>query len=342
LDRVARGIDRLRARQAWLMVRAGHRKQELVRHPDGGLETVAELRRDQAALRARIKDEMARGSRKHDRLPRWIGQIPKLVLLVDSCLLLYFFAGITDVDWASPLSANLAFAVLLAVMVTTLCYGFLAFTGYRVRRYKDHSGAIASTDVDGFTRAACVAGAVGMAVVAALMFTRMRTEVLYALGPQGWVTALVIALALAVVSLLANFLIVAIHALDGSDEVARLEVMSSAIRGPLSRANRMHEKAALIPHRIVVRQRQAARAAAQAINEAGRHLDAAERAIDAAQAVHQGTGPHGNPASDPDGHDQVVGYRDPGAGPEVDLQPLRTTLKHINTAVPDAAGKQPE
>ena len=185
--------------------------------------------------------------------------------MVDFCLLLYFFAGITDVDWASPLSANLAFAVLLAAMVTTLCYGFLAFAGYRLRGYKDHSGAIAFGDLDGLTRAACAAAAVGMAVIAALMFIRMRTEVLYALGPQGWVTALVIALVLAVVSLLANFLVVAIHALDGSDEVARLEVLSAATSGPLSRAHRMQEKAALIPHRIAVRQRRATRAAVRAV-----------------------------------------------------------------------------
>ena len=105
-----------------------------------GRRPVADVQRCQAAQRSQIEDEMARGSRKHQRLPRWIGRIPKLVLVVDFCLLLYFFAGITDVDWASPLSANLAFAVLLAAMVTTLSYGFLAFAGYRLRGYKDHSG----------------------------------------------------------------------------------------------------------------------------------------------------------------------------------------------------------
>ena len=193
LDRAARRIDRQRARQARLLVRAGHRQHDLARHPDGGQETVADLRRYQAAQRAQIEDEKARGSRKHQRLPRWIGHVPKLVLLVDFCLLLYFFAGITDVDWSSPLSAPLAFAVLLAAMVTLLSYGFLAFAGYRLRGYKDHSGAIASGDLDGLTRVACVAAGAGMAVIAALMFIRMRTEVLYALGPQGWVTALVIA-----------------------------------------------------------------------------------------------------------------------------------------------------
>ena len=336
LDRAARRIDRQRARQARLLVRAGHRQHDLVRHPDGGQETVADLQRCQAAQRSQIEDEMARGSRKHRRLPRWIGHVPKLVLVVDFCLLLYFFAGITDVNWVSPLSANLAFAVLLAAMVTTLCYGFLAFAGYRLRGYKDHSGGIAFGDLDGLTGAACAAAAVGMAAIAALMFIRMRTEVLYALGPQGWVTALVIALVVAVVSLLANFLVVAIHALDGSDEVARLEVLSAATSGPLSRAHRMQEKAALIPHRVAVRQRRATRTAVRAVTEAGRHLAVADQAIEAAQAIHQGTGPHSSPASDPNGHDRVAGYRDHETASEVDFRPLRVTLEHIEQALPEA------
>ncbi len=341
LDRAARRIDRLRARQSSFLVRAGQRQHDLVRHPNGGQETVADLRRYQAVLRAQTEDELARGSRKHQRLPRWIGHIPKLVLLADVSLLLYFFAGITDVDWASPLSANLAFAVILAVMVTTLSYGFLAFAGYRLRGYKDHSGAIAFGDLDGLTRTACAAAAVGMAVISVLMFIRMRTEVLYALGSAGWVTALVIASVLAVVSILANFLVLAIHALDGSDEVARLEVLSAATSGPLSRAHRMHEKAALIPHRIAVRQRRATRAAVLAVSQAGRHLTVADQVIEAAQAIHQGAGPHSRPVSDPNVHDRVAGYRDHDTAPEVDLRPLRATLEHIEEALPGDTPGQP-
>jgi hypothetical protein len=336
LDRAARRIDRLRARRAKLLVRAVHRHHDLVRHPDGGHETVTALQRYQGSLRAQIDDETAQGSRKHQRLPRWIGRIPRLVLLADFCLLLYFFAGITDVDWASPVSVNLAFAVLLAAMVTTLSYGFLAFAGYRLRGYKDHSGAVAFADLDGLTVTACGASVVGMAVIATLMFVRMRTEVLYALGPQAGLTALVIALVLAVVSVLANFLVAAIHALDGSDQVARLDSLSAAIRRPLSKAHRMREKAALIPHRVTVRQRRAHRAAVQAVTRAGRHLVAADQVIGAAHAIHQATGPHSGPASNPNEHDRVAGYRDSEAAPQADLRSLRATLTHIDTALLEA------
>jgi hypothetical protein len=115
----------------------------LAAHSGGEQEAMADLWRYQAA-QSQIEDEMARGPRKHHRLPRWIGHVPTLVLLTDFCLLLYFLAGITDVDWASPLSVNLAFAVLLT---TTVSYAFLAFVGYCLRGYKDHSRAIVPGDL---------------------------------------------------------------------------------------------------------------------------------------------------------------------------------------------------
>jgi hypothetical protein len=246
------------------------------------------------------------------------------------------FAGITDVDWSSPVSVSLAFAVLLAAMVTTLSYGFLAFTGYRLRGYKDHSGAVALNDLDALTRIACGASFIGVIVIATLMFVRMRTEVLYALGSQAGFTVLMIALVLGVVSVLANFLVIAIQALDGSDQVAQLNSLSAATNRALSRAHRMREKAALIPHRITVRDRRAQRAAVQAITRAGRHLVAADQVIDAAHAVHQGTGPYSAPAADPNDHDRVAGYRDGQSAPRPDLRPFDTALEHISTAPPES------
>jgi hypothetical protein len=90
-----------------------------------------------------------------------------------------------------------------------------------------------------------------------------------------------------------------------------------------------------------VRQRRAARVAVQAVTEAGRHLAAADRVIEAAHAIHQGTGPHSRPASDPNGHDRVAGYRDQESAPEVDLRPLRVALEHIDTSLPEVTPGQP-
>ncbi|MGH3195622.1 MAG: hypothetical protein ACRDNT_06740 [Streptosporangiaceae bacterium] len=203
-----------------------------------------EIQQDEIAQRAQIEAETQRGSRKHHRLPGWLRRVPKLVLLFDFFLLLYFFAGITDVNWSSPLSAVLAFAVLLAAMVTVLSYGFLSFTGHRMRSHKDHSGAVRLDQLDDLSKASMLVAVAIVGILAALMFTRMRIEVVYALGPGSGGAALMIALTLATVSAAANFLVVGIHALDGSDQVERLNKLSATAHRALAKAHRMRERAA--------------------------------------------------------------------------------------------------
>ena len=215
-----------------MQITAASRLMQRVRHPDGGDSTVEEIQRQEKAQRDDIDRETAEGSRKHHRFVRWIRSIPKYVLAFDFGLLLYFFTGITNVNWASPVSLALAFAVVLAAMVTVLSYGFLTFTGQRLRSHKNNAGTIHCEDLDGPTIAVSVISVAVIAVLATLMFLRIRTEVLYALGTQAQVTALVIAVSVAVVNAAANFLVIAIHALDGSDQTTRLDRLSDAIRRP--------------------------------------------------------------------------------------------------------------
>jgi hypothetical protein len=214
-----------------------------VKHPDGGERTVADTLADETEQRKHINQQAGRGSRKHRRLPPWQRWIPKLVLFFDFILLLYFFAGITNVDWQSPLSINLAFAAAIAAMVTVLAYGFLAFTGHRMRSYKSHAGSVHLDEMDGFTKSAFGAAMAIIAVLAALMFFRIRSEVTGALGPQAGVTALAIPLAVAVVSAVANYLVILIHAHDGSDEVARLNKLAAATRRPVRKAHQLQRRA---------------------------------------------------------------------------------------------------
>ena len=232
----------------WLMRRqlaeAEHWMQMRVKHPDGGERTVAETQADEQEQRRQINRETVMGSLKHRRLPRWQHWIPKLVLFFDFVLLLYFFAGITDVNWQSPLSVNTAFATAVAGMVTVLAYGFLAFTGHRMRSYKDHAGTVHLNELDGFTKAAFGTALAVITVLAALMFLRIRSEVIDALGSGAGVTALVIPLAVAAVSAVANYLVVLIHAFDGSDEVHRLNKLAAATRRLARKAQRLRKRAA--------------------------------------------------------------------------------------------------
>jgi hypothetical protein len=231
------------------LAEADHWMQTRVRHPDGGERTVAQTLADEEEQRNQIRHETAMGSRKHRRLSRWQRWIPKLVLFFDFVLLLYFFAGVTNVDWQSPLSVSLAFAAALAAMMTVLAYGFLAVTGHRLRSYKNHMGTVHLDELDGVSNAALVTAIAVVIVVASLMYFRIRSEVTGALGPGAGATALVIPLAVSVVSAVANDLVVLIHALDGSDEVHRMERLAAAARRLERRAHRLRRRAARQAHR---------------------------------------------------------------------------------------------
>lgn len=236
-------------RMRCLLAEADHWMLTRVKHPDGGERTVTETRADEEEQRQQINRETDMGSRKHRRLPRWQGWIPKFVLAFDFALLLYFFAGITNVYWQNPVSMSLAFAVILAGMVTVLAYGFLSFTGHRMRSYRNHAGTVHLDELDGFTKAAFGIALAVITVLAALMYLRIRSEVIDALRYQAGVTALVIPLAVAVVSAVANYLVGLIHALDGSDEVARLDKLAAATRRPTRKAHRLRGRAAQQAHR---------------------------------------------------------------------------------------------
>jgi hypothetical protein len=231
-------------RKLRLRAEVEHCMQKPVKHPDGGDRTVAETLADEDELRQQVSRETAMGSRKHHRLPRWMRSIPKLVLFFDFALLLYFFGGITNVNWQAALSIDLAFAAAVAGMMTVLAYGFLAFSGHRMQMHKNHAGTVHRDDLDGFTKATFGAAMTVITVLGALMFVRIRSEVLDALGARAGVTALVIPLAVAVVSAAANFLVVLIHMLDGSTEVARLDKLAAATRRQTRKAHRLRRQAA--------------------------------------------------------------------------------------------------
>jgi hypothetical protein len=234
---------RHKRRAALHHIDADHHMRSRVKHPDGGERTVADTQDDEKAQRQKVTREKDMGSHKHDRLPRRQRWILKFVLLSNFILLLYCFAGVTNVDRRSPAPVNLAFAGALAAMVTVLSYGFLAFTGLRFRSRKSHEGAPDLHELDGLTKAASGAAVALIGVLAVLMYLRMHSEVLAVLGGQSGETALVIPLSVAMVSAVANCLIVLVYAFDGSDEVARLDWLAAATRRPARKAHRSRRAA---------------------------------------------------------------------------------------------------
>ncbi len=291
LSRMLRRTDRLRARRATLHARIALIPGEHVAHPDGFRCTVAQTEADRDTLAARVDRERGQNSRKHHRLPRWFRHLPRVVLVFDFLLLLYFLSGITDVDWGNPASPQLAFAAGLAAMITLVSYGCFAFAGHRLRAHKDHSGRIPLASLDWLTRVIVIACTVGIVVLGLLMFSRMWSEVLLALGNGATATAASVAAAVTAVSILANVLVIAVHALDGSEETDRLDAFGAAVRRPTLRADRMRRRAARLEHRIALRVRKAERVEAAGRARAERPSMIAGEVVTTARAIHQNTGP---------------------------------------------------
>ena len=333
LRSLARKSDGLRAQQAGLRTRARHWDGALLAHPDGGVRSVAETASDQDKQRDQIVADIDRGSFRHRRLPTVLRRVPRLVFGADALLLLYFYSGVTNVNWGSPLSAALVFAILLAGMVTGISFAFFRFTGDRLQQYKDDTGTIPLRGLDEATNLSIGLALGAMVILAALMFIRMRAEVMDSLGPHAGGTAIIIGLALALVSILANTLVIAVHALDGSAEADRLDALGDAVYSQLAQQHHLLEQAELLDPPIAVMGREAERVAAEGITAAGLKLADADRIIEAGRAVHQGTGPLSEPAVNPNNEEGVIGYRRTDASPQVDERPLHIALEHVRTSL---------
>ncbi|MGH3156010.1 MAG: hypothetical protein ACRDNF_05485, partial [Streptosporangiaceae bacterium] len=237
-------------------------------------------------------------------------------------------------DWGAPLSVALAFALGLAAMVTTASYGCLAFAGHRLCRHKDDSGAIPVKDLDWLTWLLSITAAAGIVLLAVLMFVRMRSETLQALGAQSGATALVIAAALAAVSVLANVLVIAVHASDGSEETDRLDALSTAAGRALAREDRMRRHANHLDHVIARRVRRAQLIAARGRSRAGWPMGTADRIIDTARIAGQRDRGHDEATCDPNLHPGVTGYRQAEPALRADERPLCLALEHVDTDLP--------
>jgi hypothetical protein len=338
LDGLASKADRIRGEQAMLRTRAGYRRGDFVAHPDGGVRTVTETVEDQDSQRAKITAAIDAGSYRHRRLSKALRRVPVIIFISDALLLMYFgvfsFSGVTNVDWTSPLSAALIFAVMLAVMVTCISFACFRLAGDLLRHYKNDAGTVPLRGLDDATMVIAGLALAAIAVLATLMYLRMHVEVIDALGSSACFSAVLIGLTLATVSILANIMVIAVHGLNGSPEADRLDALGSAVGKPLSNERKLNEDADAREKELAILARKAERVTAKGFTAAGHQCAASDRYIDAARAVHRGVGPLSEPAVNPNDHEGVVGYHRTAATPEVDERPVRLCLQHVSTPLP--------
>ena len=158
-----------------------------------------------------------------------------------------------------------------------------------------------------------------------------------ALGGGANATAITVAAALTAVSVLANIMVISVHALDGSEETDRLGrwLARSAARRPGPTGCTGRRPGSIMWSRCgCLRRRESPRAASR--GPAGIAL--ADQTIDNARAIHQGAGSLSEDTDDPNGQPGAAGYRQPAAIPRVDERPLRHALMEASSPLPSETG----
>jgi hypothetical protein len=196
-----------------------------VRDAHFGHPTVAELTELHSGLGAGIRRQILRGAPVHRRLPWVVRQVPWIVAILDCVVLLSFCGDVFNVYLLSPGEAPLAAlaAVMLAVLGSGVGYTWLAMTGLRLKAFRTELGEIAWSAIGALTLLMLAVSGVLLGALALLMYERVTTEVLAQVDGSTGSAASMLGAIFAVLSLVANLSVIAVHALDGSWAMGELE-----------------------------------------------------------------------------------------------------------------------
>lgn len=220
---------------------------QLIRSPRGGRCTLRDAQSIQNELRVRVDAEIRQGDHRHDRVGRWLRQVPKL-LIADLLVTVWFFSSVFNVDWAQPAVVPLLLSLVFAFLATGIGYIVLTKTGEHLRTFKDWNRKIPWHALDA-TAIGFIAGAVVVsALLSAMVYVRLHEEIFDALGSEKTGVALTVAVIFACLYMAGNLAIVAVNAFDGSEITHELEAFGRAIKRPSRKIGRLRRKA----HRIGV------------------------------------------------------------------------------------------
>jgi hypothetical protein len=237
--------------------RAGHidaaRRLTTLALPDprGGLTSLEGIEARLAELRGRIDAEERTGSRRHDRISRTQRVIKSVLPLLDGVILLWFLAGVLNVDVHHPDFLVLS-AIALAVLCTVAVAAWTDAVGRHLQRFTDTAGSLVVPLLDGVSTAMLLATGLMAALLGTLMFIRVHDEVYQATGVAG-TAAIVVAAVLAAAIVLVNLYVLQLSIADGSPQTRELEQLARAARPHTRRRARHIAHADALSGRIAVR-----------------------------------------------------------------------------------------
>ena len=257
LRRLARRQRRDARRVEALLSRSNTLLDGYVNDPLLGACTVETSASRTARLQRRLHEDQEAGHLRHEPVHTLLRCTPAVVAVADLAVFESFLAGVFNVDWAHPLSAALLLSLTFAVGVTLVSFAALTLAGSRLRQRRDEDGAVPWPDLDATSYLVLIPAVAVALAVAALMYVRILTEVVSALGDTGRGIADALAGAFAVVSLVANVTVIAVHALDGSPLSHRAHHLSRRLSRRVQRAQSLRRRADVVARRMAIRERSA-------------------------------------------------------------------------------------
>jgi len=228
--------------------KASHRLERTVRgrlaSPHLGYPTPMQLSCLHEALTGKVHREIVQGATVHERLPRPVRAIPPAVALLDFVVLFSFCGAIFNLPPAHPWTPKTPIAVMLAVLGSGVAYTWLSVTGRALRGYRTPMGEIGWASTGRTTRLLLVVSLAVTVALSVLMYTRVAAEA--TVSHQVSATAAqLLGLVFGVLSAAANLAVIAVHALDGSDDAAHVRRTGRLLR----RWERKNAKAGMIATR---------------------------------------------------------------------------------------------
>lgn len=204
---------------------------------DLGYAEVETVGRDHHALLTQITRETARGATVHRRLPGTVRALPIAVFAIDFLLLRVFTADLLNAG-ATDLGLDGLAALGLALIGSAVAYAWLTITGLRLRDHRLGSGEIAWGATRSTTWVLLAGTTLTGLALGVLMYERVLLAAVQANDYAGDSPHLLAAL-FAILNVIANLTVVAVHALDGSALAARARRLGRAVRRAERRAARI-------------------------------------------------------------------------------------------------------
>ncbi|HEY2222409.1 hypothetical protein [Actinomycetospora sp.] len=216
----------------------------------GSADTVRGLSERVKNLNQAIRTD--RSPERHRRISTGQRWLRRLLPVLDGAIFWWFLIGVLNVD-VRLLDPRFVIAVALALLATVSLAAWAAVVGEHLARFVDDRRRAAWADVDAVGWSMTVLTAVLWVLIAAMMWVRVRDEVLQATGVLDLAGA-VIASALAAAVVVVNAYVLYLSWFDGSDETREAERLGRILMPHLRERQRLARRVAKLTERRAARE----------------------------------------------------------------------------------------